>query len=109
MLINSAVCQDCDIRLDAKIELSPLACLDANNQSFVVEFLKHHGSIKRMEQVFGVSYPTVKNRLTQISQQLTDGSTSKSDDVSRVDSDRVMSELQSGTITVQEAIEQLRL
>jgi hypothetical protein len=33
-------------------------------------FVKTHGSIKEMERIFGVSYPTIKNRLNRISGQL---------------------------------------
>ena len=32
----------------------------------MVAFLRSHGSIKEMEQVFGVSYPTIKARLNRI-------------------------------------------
>ncbi len=37
---------------------------------FVIAFLKSHGSIKEMEQVFGVSYPTIKARLNRIAEAL---------------------------------------
>ncbi|OIQ67204.1 hypothetical protein GALL_512230 [mine drainage metagenome] len=37
---------------------------------FVAAFLRSHGSIKEMEQVFGVSYPTVKARLNRIAASL---------------------------------------
>ena len=33
---------------------------------FVTAFVRSHGSIKEMEQVFGVSYPTIKARLNRI-------------------------------------------
>ena len=37
---------------------------------FVAAFVRSHGSIKEMEQVFGVSYPTVKARLNRIAATL---------------------------------------
>jgi hypothetical protein len=36
----------------------------------VAAFVRSHGSIKEMERLFGVSYPTVKNRLNRLSQAL---------------------------------------
>ena len=33
-------------------------------------FIRCHGSIKQMERWFGVSYPTIKNRLRRISEVL---------------------------------------
>jgi len=47
-----------------------LACLSLEDQIFVTAFLRSHGSIKEMEQTFGVSYPTIKARLNRIAGQL---------------------------------------
>src|SRR5215475_3987055 len=57
---------DRDIVIEGAFELPQLARLQPEDQVFVAAFLKSHGSIKEMEQVFGVSYPTVKARLNRI-------------------------------------------
>lgn len=59
-----------DIHITGEFELPPLALLRYEDQVFVAEFLRCHGSIKHMEKAFGISYPTVKNRLNKIAQQL---------------------------------------
>lgn len=59
-----------DIAIEGAFELPQLARLSAEDQVFVVAFLRSHGSIKEMEQVFGVSYPTIKARLNRISGSL---------------------------------------
>jgi len=59
-----------DIAVEGSFELPQLARLSAEDQVFVVAFLRSHGSIKEMEQVFGVSYPTIKARLTRIAGSL---------------------------------------
>ncbi len=59
-----------DIAIEGAFELPQLARLSAEDQVFVVAFLRSHGSIKEMEQVFGVSYPTIKARLTRIAGSL---------------------------------------
>jgi hypothetical protein len=59
-----------DIAIEGQFELPQLARLTLEDQVFVAAFLKSHGSIKEMEQVFGVSYPTVKARLNRIAGQL---------------------------------------
>src|ERR1700753_2458571 len=61
---------DRDIILEGQFALPQLARLSADDQVFVAAFLRSHGSIKEMEQVFGVSYPTVKARLNRIAAQL---------------------------------------
>jgi hypothetical protein len=59
-----------DIAIEGAFELPQLARLSAEDQVFVIAFLRSHGSIKEMEQVFGVSYPTIKARLTRIAGSL---------------------------------------
>src|ERR1043165_7822395 len=57
---------DSGVAVEGQFELPQLARLPAEDQVFVAAFLKSHGSIKEMEQVFGVSYPTIKARLNRI-------------------------------------------
>jgi hypothetical protein len=59
-----------DIAIEGSFELPPLARLTAEDQIFVAAFVRCHGSIKQMEQIFGVSYPTIKNRLNRLGTQL---------------------------------------
>jgi len=58
------------IAVEGAFELPKLAQLAAEDLVFVAAFVRSHGSIKEMEQVFGVSYPTVKARLNRIAAQL---------------------------------------
>src|SRR5579862_8521405 len=58
------------VAIEGTFTLPQLARLTLEDQVFVVAFLRSHGSIKEMEQVFGVSYPTIKARLNRIAGQL---------------------------------------
>jgi hypothetical protein len=51
---------DRGVAIEGAFELPRLAQLSAEDQVFVAAFVRSHGSIKEMEQVFGVSYPTVR-------------------------------------------------
>jgi len=57
------------ITVEGAFTLPELARLSLEDQVFVTAFLRSHGSIKEMEQVFGVSYPTIKARLNRIAGQ----------------------------------------
>src|SRR5476649_2308313 len=57
---------DKDIAIEGSFELPELARLTLEDQVFIAAFVRSHGSIKEMEQVFGVSYPTIKARLNRI-------------------------------------------
>ncbi len=99
--ITRLACATCNLAMEGEIELSPLDQLSAENQAFVMAFVRHHGSIKKMEELFGVSYPTVKNRLNAIAAQL--------DKSMQAPSPReyVLEQLSRGEISVEEALEKL--
>ena len=70
MVVERVRLTDKDIAIEGPFELPELARLSAEDQVFVAAFVRSHGSIKEMEQVFGVSYPTIKARLNRISAAL---------------------------------------
>jgi hypothetical protein len=55
-----------NVVIEGAFELPELARLPIEDQVFITAFLRSHGSIKEMEQIFGVSYPTIKARLNRI-------------------------------------------
>jgi len=56
--------------VEGQFEPPQLAQLSIDDQVFVAAFVRSHGSIKEMERIFGVSYPTIKSRLKRIAEQL---------------------------------------
>ena len=61
---------DNGVVVEGAFEPPPLAQLSLDDQIFVAAFVRSHGSIKEMERVFGVSYPTIKSRLNRIAARL---------------------------------------
>lgn len=100
---------DRDIAIEGAFELPQLARLSAEDQVFVVAFLRSHGSIKEMEQVFGVSYPTIKARLNRIAGSLEFVDTNPAPPApGRADvRTGVLDRLKRGEITAAEAIQEL--
>jgi hypothetical protein len=98
------------VAIEGPFTLPPLAQLAAEDQVFVAAFLRCHGSIKQMERYFGVSYPTIKNRLNRIGSQLSfveieQGSDTDSPAQTRID---VLDRLSRGELTVAQALERLK-
>jgi hypothetical protein len=93
---------DSGIKIEGDFELPTLARLSAEDQVFVMAFLKCDGSIKEMERVFGISYPTVKNRLNRIAGQF-----EFVENMPMPVQENVLEKLARGEITVNEAIERL--
>lgn len=92
-----------DISIEGSFELPDLAQLTADDQVFVTAFIRSHGSIKEMEQTFGISYPTVKSRLNRIAGTLQFVETTASPSRSEI-----LDRLKSGEITAEEAIRELQ-
>ena len=90
------------IAIEGPFELPQLARLSSDDQIFITAFVRSHGSIKEMERVFGVSYPTIKARLTRIANSLefveTDPTPTRNE---------ILERLKRGEITAQEAIREL--
>jgi len=99
--VTRMTCVSCDLAIQSDFEISPLAQLSLDDQAFVMAFLRHHGSIKKMESLFGISYPTVKNRLNSISASLDKSLQAPSPNLF------VLEQLSRGEITVEEALEKL--
>lgn len=88
--------------LEGSWELPQLARLSAEDQVFVIAFVRSHGSIKEVERVFGVSYPTIKARLNRIGESLDFIDTNPQP--SRVE---ILERLSRGEITPDDAIKEL--
>jgi len=93
---------DSGIAIEGSFAPPPLASLSAEDQVFVMAFIRCHGSIKEMEEMFGISYPTVKNRLNRIARQF-----EFVEIVKITASEEVIDELERGEISAEEAIRRL--
>jgi hypothetical protein len=103
LTVEKVKIKDKDIAIEGSFDLPPLAQLTMEDQTFITAFVRSHGSIKEMEQQFGISYPTVKNRLNAISTLLEfveiNPPASKNE---------ILKDLDSGRITVEEAVQKMR-
>ena len=70
LIVERVRLADRGVAIEGRFELPQLARLAAEDQVFVAAFVRSHGSIKEMEQIFGVSYPTIKARLNRIAASL---------------------------------------
>jgi hypothetical protein len=100
--------QDVDIAIEGHFELPALALLPAEDQTFVAAFVRCHGSIKQMEKFFGVSYPTIKNRLNRIGALLPFAEVEPAADAEPTSASELLSRLERGEITVNDVLDQLQ-
>ena len=93
---------DSDISIEGSFSLPPLVNLSAEDQVFVIAFIRSDGSIKDMEKMFDISYPTVKNRINRIAKQM------EFVEITRITpQEEVIDALEQGDINADEAIRRL--
>lgn len=97
-------CPDCDTSIKGRFGVGDFALLTAPMQEFVKTFVCCQGNIKEVERVLKISYPTVKNRLSEVTAILCDQQNAKLP----VLSEDVLYEIESGAITVEEALAKLK-
>jgi len=102
LVVERVSIPDKHISIEGEFSLPELARLSLEDQVFIAAFLRSHGSIKEMEQTFGVSYPTIKARLNRISGLLEFIDTNPSPTRTEI-----LERLKSGDLTADEAVRAL--
>lgn len=97
-------CSHCHTTIENEFELSKFSTLAREQLQFIEVFLKCRGNIKEVEKELSISYPTVRGKLTEIIESLG----YKAQPKNKLDKQKVLSMLDSGEITVEEAIAMLK-
>ena len=103
-------CRDCDTNIEGQFALGRLYQLTPEQLEFVEIFLRCEGKINRVEQEIGMSYPAVRARLTDVIRSLgyDVGETQTAPGLDEADRRGILTELQSGQISAEEALQMLR-
>lgn len=102
-------CRNCDTSIEGHFTLGRLYQLSAEQLDFLETFVRCEGKIKWVEQELGLSYPAVRARLTELIQAL-GYEVGAPDDIRSVSAERrreVLTELNAGNISAEEALELL--
>ncbi|HYY35085.1 MAG TPA: DUF2089 family protein [Candidatus Binatia bacterium] len=70
LAVKRLYCEHCGTEVEGEFELPPLARLSTEEQGFLLQFLKADASLKELARILRFSYPTVRNRLDAIIEQL---------------------------------------
>jgi hypothetical protein len=109
-IIKKVYVPEDNISIEGDFQLSNFATLNEQDQKFIAAFIKTHGSIKQMEQIFNISYPTVKNKLNELSKKLDnyeyDFNIEENVDIDSVSN--VLDKIAAGEIDVKQALKELK-
>ncbi|MFR1709467.1 MAG: DUF2089 domain-containing protein [Clostridium sp.] len=98
-------CNNCNTIIDNEFELSKFDYLNNEQLYFIETFIRCRGSIKEVERELGISYPTVRAKLDEVIESL--GYQAKETKV-KPESKDILNALESGDISVDEAINKLK-
>lgn len=68
--MSRLVCGSCGTAVEGCFALSVLARLNPDEQEFLLSFTKASGSLKDLARIYGISYPTVRNRLDALMERI---------------------------------------
>jgi hypothetical protein len=107
LVISRLSCQACDTRIETELSFPALMRLPRELQEFVLMFLRCRGSIREMEKLLNLSYPTVCKRLDLINELLEEepGKRRQTSAAARGD---ILAKLERGEITAKEAADLLK-
>lgn len=95
-------CKSCDIRMDGNFSVSILSKLSPGDQALVIAFLRSYGSIKKMQKLLEVSYPTARARIAELIERL-----DSTMEVPVNMENEILERLERGDISFSEAMEEL--
>lgn len=99
----------CDIRVEGPFQLNEFATLPAEDLHFVRIFIRCEGRIRDMEPALGLSYPTIRSRLTDLKNKLSGEQKSTVETKPEPSStEEVLGRLEKGEISFEEAMKLIK-
>ncbi|NOQ21996.1 MAG: DUF2089 family protein [Candidatus Aegiribacteria sp.] len=95
-------CRHCDIRMEGKFSVSILSQLSPADQALAIAFVRNYGSIKKIQELLDVSYPTARARIADLIKRL-DSTMEMPDSMES----QILEKLERGDISFSEAMEKL--
>lgn len=109
------VCPACDIKVEGPFQLNEFATLAPEDLHFLRIFVRSEGRIREMESALGLSYPTIRARLSALKRKLSgeDAEAGRAqDEAGRKDEGEsvaaVLDRLNAGTIPFDEAMREIK-
>jgi hypothetical protein len=100
-------CRNCDTLIEGHFEIGRLGRLSSEQLAFVETFIRCEGKLSRMEPEMGMSYPTLRARLTEVIRDMGFPVGPEPDILSEEERHAILDLLAQGEISSEEAMRQL--
>ncbi|MDP4143331.1 MAG: DUF2089 domain-containing protein [Bacillota bacterium] len=105
LTVTKLKCRKCDTVIENNFELSKFSYLSTEQLNFIEVFIKCKGNIKDVERELGISYPTVRGKLEDVIAALGYSAPAKA---KQDDNSEIISRLEKGEISAEEALNLLK-
>lgn len=110
LTITELSCGTCGTRIQGEWRSDPFSQMSPDQQAFLILFVRSRGNLSEVERALGVSYPTIRAKLEEVIQALSDEQTTETDGVQTAESGRreLLERVARGEITAADAVGELR-
>ncbi len=102
-------CRNCDTTIEGHFDIGRFGRLSAEQIDFLEVFVRCEGKLSRMEPELGMSYPTLRARLTEIIHSLGFPVGLETKLISDEERHKILDDLASGNLTSEEAMQLLEV
>lgn len=102
-------CRNCDTTIEGHFDIGRFGRLSAEQMDFLEVFVRCEGKLSRMEPELGMSYPTLRARLTEIIRSLGFPVGPETKLISDEERHKILDDLASGKLTSEEAMQLLEV
>ncbi len=104
LTVRKLQCRNCDTSIEGHFELGLLGNLNVDQLVFVETFIRCEGKLNRVEKELGMSYPTLRARLTEIIRAMGYPVGPELEMISDEERHRILDDLANGRISSEEAM-----
>ena len=102
-------CRNCDTTIEGHFDIGRFGRLSAEQMEFLEIFVRCEGKLNRMEPELGMSYPTLRARLSEIIRSLGFPVGPETKLISDEERHKILDDLASGKLTSEEAMQLLEV
>lgn len=100
LIVTEIQSKEKDITVRGEFQLSKFDYLTKEQQYFIEVFIKNQGNIKQIEKELGISYPTVKKSLEEVTSALGYKVEDSKDDEKRIE---IFEKIRKGELSIEDA------
>ncbi len=111
LTVTRVHCRNCDTTIEGQFSLGVLELLSKEQLLFVETFVRCEGKLNRMEKEMGLSYPTLRSRLTELIRAMgyeVGQEEPATAGIADEDRRRVLEDLAAGRISTEQAVKSLQ-